>query len=218
MNIDQTSTKTGGSYTSPFTWAHTVNYANEVLFLITQCANSAAYRTLTPATFNGDAMTQLASRTANYGGSEYNRTNIFYLHNPPVGTFNFSLTPSAGVYVACAACGIYDSGIGYTGYQSTYNNSSLVTSTSTLTTTKTASDSWVLSFIGLIGSTGNPSASGHTQIVTASDATYAKRVEIGYVPTATQLTTQYTWTGSSYYFMASLELKRTTTGGNIMWF
>lgn len=212
--IDQTSTATGVK-SSTFTWAHTVNYVNEILFIIT-INNTATSQTLGTVTYNGKTFTQVATRALRNGTGDYYSARLWALASPGTGTHNISITPSAATNVTCAACGVCESSITYTGLKQAYN-STPTTSTSSLTTDRTNTESWILSFIALGEQTANPAASGHTPIVTATNTT-SSRAEIGYVPTATQLTTQYTWTGNGIYFVASLEVKRASSGGNIMWF
>jgi hypothetical protein len=214
MNIGGTSSNT--TYGATMTWSHTVTAQSGVLFLLFELKNTGGvYRTASNVKYNGVAMTEVANSTAT-NGSLYWRYYLFALNNPDVGAHDISITPSGSCDVCCVAADFYDSGTEYTGYQSATGN--FVSTTTTITSARTNVDSWIVSFIVLLGVTENPSASGHTQVVTASSSPSSARTEIGYVPTATQLTTQYTWVSSSRYFLASLEIKRSSITKGLMWF
>lgn len=76
---------------APLTWSHTTTAATTILIVGCFCQNNGNSITVASVTFNGIALTQLQESSANGGCGA-----VFYLLNPPVGTFTISMQTSSG--------------------------------------------------------------------------------------------------------------------------
>lgn len=79
--------------TSPYTWQHSIGNGSNRLLIVLVAVQGATQPTATAVTFNGVAMTKVRSDQGSNGGATHlNETSIWFLHNPPIGTYTVSVT------------------------------------------------------------------------------------------------------------------------------
>ena len=144
--FDAVSHGVDGSGTS-LSWSHTCTGSNLILFVAALVDTS---HTVTSVTYNGVAMTQIASVDA------WTRTALYYLVAPATGTNTVTITASGNNP-------IYGRATSYTGASQTGVPDSFSTNTGTgttslnLTTTVVANNSWL---VGCIGNDSNTQTAG----------------------------------------------------------
>lgn len=72
------------------TWSHTTTIDTKCLVVGTFCQNNGNSITMNTVTYNGIALTQIQSSIANGGNG-----SMWVLFNPPIGTYNIVITPTA---------------------------------------------------------------------------------------------------------------------------
>lgn len=159
FDADDGSSDTGGAATS-LTYSHTCSGTDRILFVSVGLNTNGD--NVTGVTYNGVAMTQIATATANAS----NRSYLYYLINPATGSNN--VVVSLG-----SASNVYSSSASYTGAkQSTQPDSNATNTTSstplTLSTTVVGSGCWIVSTcMDLDGQSPGTGTTGRTGASTA---------------------------------------------------
>lgn len=96
---------------STLTWSHVIAAGTDCLVVNTALAmnSNGSTNTITGVTYNGVALTKVTQRVNN--ANEHTETSIWYLLNPPVGTFNIVATSQTPVDRLFAGMGMDLSGI-----------------------------------------------------------------------------------------------------------
>jgi uncharacterized repeat protein (TIGR01451 family) len=128
-------TLTVGTNTT-FTYSHTVGVGmDRVLLVGVSCYNSA--KTVTACTYNGVALTRVGFQDGG-GGSNDRRMEIWRLINPPVGTFNVSVTFSSSAKAVIGSASFF--GVNQTTPNGTFVSAGASTNLVTLTVPSAAGE------------------------------------------------------------------------------
>lgn len=157
--FDATSTQgQSGATVSPATWSHTVTGSNTVLDVCIEGNGTSDFST--GASYNGVAMTKVATKLDNTNGIFVDQYQLF---NAATGAHNVSTTFTTGSGKQILAGAISFSGASAFDASGTKNGTIPPQPSSSLTTV--ANNSWVVDCVGINDNTAITKAAGQTQAV-----------------------------------------------------